>query len=281
VFSFKTFAALAALSTSFGICAPAQATSISAWVSGYGQDFAGCGLQTTPCRTFQYAHDNVLGPNGGDILLHEAGSFGPMNITKGVSVLNDGVGTAGTGAPSGKVAVTISTNSPVLLKGLTIDGVGGGYGGINITGPANVTISGCTVQNFSQYGVQVYPSADVNFSILNTLIENNGKGVYVNAALGGRVRGSIKNTNIFNNFGGIEASAGNTQFTIFDSLISNNYTGLNINGASTIVTVGHSNITWNTYAYTLGSPAVIQSFGDNAIVGNGGNAGSLTPVGSN
>jgi hypothetical protein len=277
----RTCAALAAISTVFGPFAPAQASSISAWVSGYGQDVAGCGWQTTPCRTFQYAHDNVLGPNGGDILLHEAGSFGPMTITKSVSVLNDGVGTAGTGAPSGKVAITINTPSPVLLKGVTIDGVGGAYGGVNIVGPANVTISGCTVQNFSQYGIQIYPAADVNFTIVDSLIQNNGKGVYVSTSIGGRVRGNIKNSNIVNNFGGIEASAGYTQFAIFDSLISNNSTGLNINGTSTIVTIGHSNITWNTNGYIVTNPAVLQSFGDNTIVGNGSNAGTLTPVASN
>jgi hypothetical protein len=93
-----------------GFQAPAGAAgnAISAWVSGTGKDVLGCGSQISPCRTFQYAHDNVLGSNGGDILVRESGSFGPLTITKSVSVINDGVGTAGTGAPSGQLAVSIN-----------------------------------------------------------------------------------------------------------------------------------------------------------------------------
>jgi hypothetical protein len=278
----KTCAASAIISSIFVLGAPGEASAaISAWVSGAGQDVSGCGAQTTPCRSFQYVHDNVLGPSGGDILVRDSGSFGPLSITKPVSVINDGVGTAGTGAPSGQIAISINTTGNVLLKGLTIDGVSGAYGGVNVAAAGSVTITNCLVQNFSHYGIQIYTNLGVTrFSILDTLVQNNGvDGIYVNT-YAGTLQGAIGNARILNNGTGIEATGGTTQFTVADSLISGNASGLHISGYSTLVALRHSSITWNTVGYYT-TQAVTQTYGDNMIMGNGGNTGTLQTVGSN
>ena len=44
--------------------APAQALVNRACVSGHGTDAAGCRAPTSPCRSFQYVHDNIIAPNG-------------------------------------------------------------------------------------------------------------------------------------------------------------------------------------------------------------------------
>src|SRR5258708_40169916 len=93
----------AALATSavlaIGLTAPAWAASNRVWVSGHGVDQAGCGAPTKPCRSLQYAHDNVAG--GGEIDILDPAGYGAVTITKAISIVNDGVGTAGVQATSG------------------------------------------------------------------------------------------------------------------------------------------------------------------------------------
>jgi hypothetical protein len=54
-----------------GLAAPAEAALLNrAWVSGHGTDAAGCGAAGSPCRTFQYTHDNIVA-YGGEIDIME------------------------------------------------------------------------------------------------------------------------------------------------------------------------------------------------------------------
>src|SRR5271155_4981612 len=87
--------------------APAQAATVRAWVSGrIGSDVASCGAPVTPCRTLQYTHDNVVAA-GGEIDILDPAGYGTINITKSISIVNDGVGTAGVQANTGN-AITIN-----------------------------------------------------------------------------------------------------------------------------------------------------------------------------
>ncbi|MCG4712409.1 hypothetical protein L0P28_16900, partial [Dorea formicigenerans] len=70
-----------------------QALNNRTWVSGTGTDQAGCGPLATPCRTMQYAHDNTAA--GGEIDVKHAAGYGTLTITKSITILNEGVGTAG------------------------------------------------------------------------------------------------------------------------------------------------------------------------------------------
>ena len=63
------------------------------WVSGHGVDGAGCGGAATPCRTLQYAHDNLVA--GGEIDVLDPAGYGSIVITKSISIVNEGVGVAG------------------------------------------------------------------------------------------------------------------------------------------------------------------------------------------
>src|SRR5262245_3838990 len=77
--------------------APAGAAT-KVWVSNVGADGFTCGAATSPCRTFQQAHDNVAA--GGEIGVLDPGDYGRSSntalfITKPVNVTNDGTGEAG------------------------------------------------------------------------------------------------------------------------------------------------------------------------------------------
>jgi hypothetical protein len=129
----------AALSLAIAIAAaslvqamPAQAQTASrAWVSGTGNDTAGCGPVTAPCRTPQYAFTNIVAV-GGEIDIFDPAGYGSITITHAISIVNDGVGTAGMLAPAAGTAITINAGSTdaVQLRGLTIEGSGTGYSGI-------------------------------------------------------------------------------------------------------------------------------------------------------
>src|SRR5471030_1897688 len=113
--------ALVGLSISTGAWASQPGAANRAWVSGHGVDQAGCGSPTAPCRSLQYAHDNIVA--GGEIDILDPAGYGAISISKAISVVNDGVGTAGVQATSGN-AITINTppGDSVYLSGLNIDG---------------------------------------------------------------------------------------------------------------------------------------------------------------
>src|SRR5450631_591018 len=115
--------AVIAMALAAGTAAHAAATRV--WVSGHGVDTAGCGAPTAPCRSLQYAHDHAVGA-GGEIDILDPAGYGAITITKAISIVNDGVGTAGVQATSGS-AITINAgpSDSIELRGLELDGVAG------------------------------------------------------------------------------------------------------------------------------------------------------------
>ena len=92
----KTIVLAATTLASFALAAPAaEASGVArAWVSGKGTDVSGCGAPTHPCRSLQYVHDNII-EAGGEIDVLDAAGYGAITITKSISIVNDGVGVAG------------------------------------------------------------------------------------------------------------------------------------------------------------------------------------------
>jgi len=150
VFNFTLAAALVALAPH---AASAAGSSPRAWVSvAKGSDKAGCGPATSPCKTFQYALTNVVA-SGGAINVLDPGGYGPLNITFPVSVINDGVGTAGifNANPSGNaVDINLASGGQVVLRGLSIDGGANSVqgNGVSMASAGNLTIINCTITGF-------------------------------------------------------------------------------------------------------------------------------------
>ena len=97
-----TAATLAALLL---VTSPAHAgTSNRAWVSGHGTDAAGCGAPTSPCRSFQYVVNSVIAA-GGEIDVLDPAGYGAVTIPFALSIINDGVGTAGVQAATSENAI--------------------------------------------------------------------------------------------------------------------------------------------------------------------------------
>src|SRR5262249_806804 len=130
------------------LVAPAEAQLARTFVSSFGNDAADCN-RATPCRTFQRAHDQTL--TLGEITVLDPGGYGSVTITKGMSIINDGVGEAGVLVSGGATGITIMAGATdaISLRGLTIKGIGfGGSAGIwfKTTGKS-LSVENCVIRN--------------------------------------------------------------------------------------------------------------------------------------
>ena len=111
---------------------PASAQNARSFVSAHGSDTAACTL-VAPCRTFAaaFAATNA----GGEVDVLDPAGYGALTINKAISIVNDGVGTAGVIVPSGGTGIIINAgpNDAVSLRGLSIEGAGVGQTGILLT----------------------------------------------------------------------------------------------------------------------------------------------------
>jgi hypothetical protein len=165
---------------------PAEALTVRAWVSGHGSDVAGCGAPANACRTLQYVHDNIVAA-GGEIDILDPAGYGTLNITKAISIVNDGVGTTGVQAASG-AAITISAgiSDAIRLHGLTIDGLGTAGDGVTFINGGSLTIEDCTVKGFTDAGVNYQGGTGGLFHISNTRVEHNlsnADGIRISASV--------------------------------------------------------------------------------------------------
>ena len=169
-----------------------------AWVSTHGTDAAQCGSLTSPCRTLQYAHDNAVG-YGGEVSIMDPGSYGTIEITKSISIINRGGGAAIANDIAQQtnccISIAINVNIPaneplghrdVYLRGLTIDqSFWGSYNiGLALNSAAFLSVQDCHIQNVTQ-GIVIRPSAtkDVStkFSISNTSVNKTQDAIFIAA----------------------------------------------------------------------------------------------------
>src|SRR5215475_13201490 len=105
-------AAAAALSGLGALPALAQTR---VFVSGHGSDANPCSL-SAPCRSFQQAHVTVVA--GGEIVALDAAGYGPLNITKAVTVTAIGIEasiTSNSTSPTG-IAINAGASDVVTIR---------------------------------------------------------------------------------------------------------------------------------------------------------------------
>jgi hypothetical protein len=245
------------------------------FVSGHGLDTNPCTV-TQPCRTFQQAY-NIAVANGEIDVIDPAG-YGPLNITKGISIQAHGFGgITQTTAGGSAITISVTTSDPVSINGLLIDGGGTGFAGIVINSGPSVTILNSVVRHF-QYGILDQTSTNgSNLLIKDTVaLDNLTTGITVQAR--GINTVTILNGITANNNGSGVATA--TFTAISNSVISNNTnTGLYTNGLATlgVATLAKTVISGNNAPVSIGDLGQVNSYGDNYIDGAVYNT-VLTPV---
>lgn len=226
------------------LLAPASAQAADrAFVSAaIGADSPTCGALATPCRTFQTAHDNIA--VGGEISVLDPGDYSPVHITKSMSIINGGVGTAGVWqTPAGGDAVTIDAGATdkVALRGLSLRGGDIGQYGVRLNAAASLSIIKCVIRGFTggtAAGISLAPTGAASFVISDTVLSNNFEGVRVWPTADGSATGVFERVAANNNHTGFEimgpvGGSGTSRISIIDSSASNNIQwGVHVQGQS-------------------------------------------------
>src|SRR5262249_2275183 len=129
---------------------------------------------STPCRTFQAAHDKTF--TNGEITVLDTGGYGALTITKSISVVSE-VGEASILVSGGTTGLTVNAGSAdyVNLRGVTIQWIGfGGGAGLRFNSGFALTMTNCVVRNHTGVGVGLFPGGGSQFTITDTLVSDNG-----------------------------------------------------------------------------------------------------------
>src|SRR5215472_14401831 len=135
--------------------APANARA-RVFVASYSKHANPCTFGS-PCKTFQQAVNVV--DAGGEVTAIDSAGFGPISISKAVTITSpDGV-EAGIVPTAGGDAITINAgpNDEIGLRGLTINGAGVALNGIIFNTGGPLTIQNCVVRNLTGQGINFVP----------------------------------------------------------------------------------------------------------------------------
>jgi Right handed beta helix region len=307
----KIIAALAvglALASTLSI-PPARAQATRTFVSPTGNDAAGCSL-AAPCRTLAAAY--ALTNAGGEIAVLGTAGYGPLTISKAISIVNGGGFEAGVSVASGGTGITINAgpNDAVSLRGLTIDGAGVGNFGIQFNTGASLTLENLVIRHMFNIGIWFTSATPTSLlTVSNSLVADNGgagiavlsqgsvtavfnrlevtnnknSGISVDGTLGGAANKvaatatdclAAGNTGV----GFIAQSALNgapTRFMVVHSVAVSNATGVGATAAT--LRLANSTVTENAAGWAVNT-GVVATYGDNYIDDNGSNTGSLTAI---
>ncbi|MGB7925073.1 MAG: right-handed parallel beta-helix repeat-containing protein [Pyrinomonadaceae bacterium] len=281
----------------------AQAQATRTWVSATGDDANTCGRKD-PCVTFAGALAKTS--KGGVISVIDPGGYGPVTITQSVTIDAGGM-YASILAPNdiNGIIVNADDKDVVVLRGLTIFGVGSGTDGIKFINGARLHVEDCRISGFTSRGINFAPTGKSELLVKDSVIRENGAAGILSLPAGGAASVAVNNCRLEANANGVSAQD-DTQMTVRDSIVANNSlngflvlsstesTQMNIescvstnNGAAGIKTSGvggntgtvrisNVTVTNNATGLLAGSGGSIESFKNNTIAGNTTNGAPST-----
>jgi len=203
------------------ISSSAYGASQRTFVSASGVDNPNCSL-AAPCRSFATAIAAML--SGGEVIVLDSAGYGPVTITKSASIIAPPGIYAGITVFAGNGITVNATGGSVVLRGLTINGLGGDAG-IVIQNAGQVRIEHCVVSGMSQMGI-FHQATDAQVAVSDTIVRDNAQeGIRMVTDTGSITldRGTIER-----NHTGLYVSpnvaTGQLDATISDSLIARNAT---------------------------------------------------------
>ncbi len=206
----KTLVGIALAAGSLVCAAPASAQPARTWVSGVGDDMDPCS-RTAPCKTFAGALAKTAA--GGEINCLDPGAYGPVTITKSISIVCQYT-EAGVLATHGATGIVINAgvNDIVFLSGLDLNGGGtafnAGADGIRILAAGEVHIQDSIIRNFTSYhsqGIRIAPGNATQVTVSDTVVAGNGAtltggGILIQpTGAAGSARVTLRNLRIHNN----------------------------------------------------------------------------------
>ncbi|MBV8834973.1 MAG: right-handed parallel beta-helix repeat-containing protein [Alphaproteobacteria bacterium] len=277
---------------------PAQAQASSPFVSGTADDANPCS-RTAPCLTFNGALAKTAA--GGEINCFDSGEYGDsVNVAINKSIMIDcsaGGTLGGVRAQFYGISIGAGTHDVVVLRGLDINGFGGGLTGIAVNTVGALHIEQCRIRNNAGFGV-AFDSAAAPSSlfisdtwITNNGSGNNGAGISIQPQSGSSVRAELSNVRIMGNSNGIIADGTQTSLasviqvkssTIAGSIstgvlittveldnpvVANNPAGINASGAASAVFMTGTTVFGSNNGVQRNNGGVVLSYQTNDIAG--------------
>lgn len=297
----RMFAIAAAVATF--CCLPAAAQATRTWVSGVGDDANPCS-RTAPCKTFAGAISKTAA--GGEVSVLDPGGFGVVTITKSITISGDGTLAGILAAGTNGVIVNAGANDRIVLRNISIEGVGTGLNGIRFLAGGSLHVESCTINGFTTRGIDAQPTVAAKLFVSDTVIRNVGEnGIFVAPGVGGSVTGTVSNVRLERNKAGLRiqdrtvlsvrdtyavgnqfsgfivgATAVNAGLTLERCTSSGNSPGVRVDGAFANIRMTECTVTGNGNGLEIANGGKIWSWGNNYIDGNAGGVlpnGVLTP----
>jgi len=293
------------------LAAISLAQSPRTFVSGQGKDKNPCS-QTSPCRTFTQAIAQTAA--GGAVIALDSGSYAPFAINKAITVEAPG-GAAITVASGDGIDVSAGVSDIVIIRGLTVNNQGSSGNGIVFKGGGTLHIERSVANGFSGFGMSgISITSPANIFVKDTIARNNYNGLALNIATGApatatitmdqlhldanriglfvqtqtgqTVTGTIGNSSASGNSDAgilVNANAGGSiSLNVESCLLTNTSIGLiaeSSTAGSAAAYISFCSIAHNAVnGFEIGGQGAIFSRGNNTLIDNGQNVGSLTTL---
>ena len=212
----RLFFAIAILLSANAAHASAQRT----FVASYGQatnTASNCSI-ANPCRAFSDAIG--VTSSGGEVIVLDSAGYGTFTITQPVSIIAPRGVYAGISVIAG-AGITVNTGGAadvVVLRGLTLNGLGGNIG-IQVTKVGALHVSNLEIADFSTRGI--FFAANGELYVSDSVARENGEtGIHVQPATGSAIVSITHSRFEHNGYNGV-AFAGSTVGSISDSDATN------------------------------------------------------------
>jgi len=274
----------------------AQAQATRTWVSGVGDDANPCS-RTAPCKTFAGAISKTA-PSG-EISVLDPGGYGAVTITKAITINGYGFISSIVAAGTNGIIVNAGVNDEIILKNISIQGIGTGLDGIRFLAGNQLTVENVQISGFAGDGIEASLAGSGKMYIKDTNITNcGGAGIKISSTAGFPTT-TLDNVRLEGLGNGLEVGAGSNFVTaqrstfvnsgngvvatgpatinIENSTIAFNNTGVNASGAFSTIRIFSNGIYNNGTGINIAGGATVQSDGSNRVSGNGS---SQTPNGT-
>jgi len=266
------------------------------WVSGVGDDANPCS-RTAPCKTFAGAL--VKTAAGGEISALDPGGFGTVVINKSITLNGDGTLASVLASLVNGVTINAGPNDKVVLRNISINGVGNGLNGVRFLAGKSLVLDHVTIAGFTGSGVDMnisgtFSSLEIHDSTITgaptgVRVANTGAGGAlslaaladvriegttshaVDAGANGRV--TISNSLVSGNANGLTASASTSVINAEgNQLAFNENTAINAAASGAQIRLSNNAIYNNTVGIGIAGGATVASTGNNRVFANGSSA---------
>jgi hypothetical protein len=165
-----------------------------------GNNANSCDNVNTPCQTLAGAVAQVNA--NGEVIVLDSGGYGPVTITRGLTIEAPAGVTAFIHPASGDaVTVNAGSSDTVTLRGLILNG--GVNNGITVNSVGILNVESCFLTEFTHFGILMLSAGRLN--VKGTAITACNLGLEI-ANSSGLTQASIDHCHLDGNFAGYEAS---------------------------------------------------------------------------